>query len=304
MTRFLIELIGAQPVTNLLSIRYLQPEAVLFVGTREWHQTSQHLQNLVGKEVSVYVTEVHNPYNPGDIYTAVNQKIKKLGWALKDITFNLSGGTRMMAFAAYHAALDGNTHLADLEFFNGRYHIRLFNIQKSSPAKHTDEPLPTLLTLSDYLHAHLPGFDCDGFSRDKKGAIDWGGDFEQILYHTLEPHVDEILAGVRPQGVAKQIEIDLIIRNGNNVGLVEAKTGANKAGIDQLDTAGNPLYLGNHLVKFLITGRYLSRAHKSLAMAQQVQVIELPNYQHGRSLPPKDKQHLLNHINSYLPPTR
>jgi hypothetical protein len=81
--------------------------------------------------------------------------------------------------------------------------------------------------------------------------------------------------------VSKQIEIDLVVRIGNNVGLVEAKTWVNKAGIDQLDTAGNSVYLGKHATKFLVTSRYLPRAHKTLASSQHTHVVELPGYTVG-----------------------
>jgi hypothetical protein len=104
------------------------------------------------------------------------------------------------------------------------------------------------------------------------------------------------MAGVRPSGVAEQIEIDLIVRQGNNVGIIEAKTGVKKAGIDQLDTAGNPHYLGDFLVKLIVTGHYLPRAHKALATAQQIRVIELPGYSDRAGLPVQDKLRLVQTV--------
>jgi hypothetical protein len=38
------------------------------------------------------------------------------------------------------------------------------------------------------------------------------------------------MAGVRPAGVSDQIEIDLVVRRGNSVGIIEAMTGVKKAG--------------------------------------------------------------------------
>ena len=102
------------------------------------------------------------------------------------------------------------------------------------------------------------------------------------------------------RGKPGQIEIDLVIRRGNNVGLIEAKTGSGKRGIDQLDTAGNSHYLGKFSTKFLITGRPLSREHKALAVAQQVYVIELPGYRRGRSLPKRERQILRQRIERTL----
>lgn len=116
----------------------------------------------------------------------------------------------------------------------------------------------------------------------------------------MEPDVDEIMAGVRPGAVGHQIEIDLLIRCGNNVGIVEATTGVNKAGIDQLDTAGNPSYLGRYATKFLGTGHYLPRAHKSLAMAQGIHVVELPGYTVHHGTPEQEQRRLIQSVRMAL----
>jgi hypothetical protein len=116
----------------------------------------------------------------------------------------------------------------------------------------------------------------------------------------IAPKVDEILAGVRPKGVQNQIEIDLIIRRGNEVGIIEAKTGVNKAGIDQLSTAGAEDYLGEYLTKFLITGRRLTPAIRALAQAQQVRIIELPGYDFHRGIPDNERNFMLQVIRTAM----
>jgi hypothetical protein len=108
------------------------------------------------------------------------------------------------------------------------------------------------------------------------------------------------MSGVRPGAVEHQIEIDLVVRCGNNIGLVEAKTGVNKAGIDQLDTAGNPVYLGRNANRFLVAGRYLPRAHKALAMAQGVHVVELPNYSMHYGIPDQEQRRLVQSVHAVL----
>jgi hypothetical protein len=67
-----------------------------------------------------------------------------------------------------------------------------------------------------------------------------------------------------------------------------------------LDTAGNPNYLGEHAVKFLVTGRYLPRAHKMLAIAQDIQVIELPGYMDVRCLPQQEETRLVDMVKRSL----
>lgn len=300
MTKNLIALVGAQPVPNLLSMRALKPEAVLFVGTPEWHANAQHVQALISRDAQVNLTEVRNPNDPQAIHHTIDKKMRKLGWTTDETTIDLTGGSKMMAITAYRMAIDASADLADVELVNGRYHLRTYHVENGRAHLEKDEQLPTLITIADYLRAHVPDFNEEGVSRDHGGHIDSGGHFEATLRRVLEPEIDEVLNGVRPAGVGDQIEIDLIVRCGNNVGIVEAKTGANKAGIDQLDTAGNPTYMGRHTQKFLITGRYLSRAHKSLAMAQRIQVIELPGYIHGKGLPVQEANRLVQTIQRTL----
>ncbi len=299
-TKKLVSLVGEQPLSTLLPIRHLDPSEVLFVGARQWHRVTQHLQALVGKERPVHLTELRNPYDPPTIRRQLSKKIRKLGWAAEEITCDLSGGNKVMAITVFDMAMDHLRRLVDLEFVRHHHYLRRYRIDDGEAALEEDLALPGLITIADYLNAHAPGFEADGFGRDKRGRINAGGKFESTIFGALEPHVDEIMAGVRPGGVAKQIEIDLMVRIGNNVGLVEAKTGVNKAGIDQLDTAGNPVYLGKYAVKFLVTGRYLPRAHKALAASQQIHVVELPGYDVGRRLPPQEERRLVQSVRSAL----
>ena len=300
MTRHLVTLVGEQPLPTLLSIRYLDVKEVLFVGTREWHNVSQHLQDLMGRERHIHLTEVRDAYDPPAIYQAIRKKLRKLDWAPETITYDLSGGNKMMAFAAYQSAIEDRSAVVDVEFVRQQHRLRRYRLEGNHAIREEDVALPPLISIADYLNAHAPGFEIDGFSRDHRGRIDAGGEFESTVYGVLEVHVDEIMSGVRPGAVAHQIEIDLVIRCGNNVGLVEAKTGVNKAGIDQLDTAGNPIYLGRYANKFLVTGRYLPRTHKALAMAQGIHVVELPGYSVHHGIPDQEQRRLVQTVHSVL----
>jgi hypothetical protein len=244
---------------------------------------------------------MRDAYDPWDIRKQVTKKLRKLGWPIDSLVFDLSGGNRMMAFALFGLARDHRRPLIDLEYIRRRhYHLRLFVWEDGRYKQTRDETLPPLITIEDYFQAHVPGIKVDGFSKDSRGRIDEGGRFEKRIYDTLVPHVDEILAGVRPAGVQDQIEIDMVVRCGNAVGIIEAKTGVKKAGIDQLDTAGNPHYLGEHILKFLVTGRYLPRAHKSLAAAQEIRVVELPGYHERTGIPDQEQRRLIDIVRSVL----
>ncbi len=296
----LVSLLGRKPILNLMAIRELGPDEVLFVGSKETHDLGQHLQSLVSGQAKVYQSEIYDPHDATYIIKAITKKLRKLDWKAGETVFDLSGGAKLMFYAAAEMAKAHESPAADIERIGHRYRIRQWEFKDHQLIRTRDEFLPELITIADYLNCYLPGFREDGFSRDARGKVDIGGRFEQSVYQTLARHLDEIMAGVRPEGVAQQIEIDLIVRQGNNVGIVEAKTGVKKAGIDQLDTAGNPHYLGDYLVKLLVTGRYLPRAHKALASAQEVRVIELPGYSDRSGLPEHDQQHLVQTMHEAL----
>ena len=300
MTRKLIELVNHQPILNLIPIRAVKSDEVIFVGTREEHITVDHLKRTLKRNIQVHTLDVHDPFDPVTIYKDIEDYMKRLGWDPSKTIFDLSGGSKMMAIGAYQLALEKSAILADVERVRHQYRLRLYHFDNGHAVMKRDVVLPALITLEDYLNAHLPGFDVDGFSTDERGRIDEGGEFEKTIYEALKPNVDEVLAGVRPAGVERQIEIDLIIRRNNGVGIIEAKTGVKKAGIDQLDTAGNPNYIGMYATKFLITGRRLPRAHKTLAVAQQIHVIELPGYYPGQGIPQSERQFLKQQIEQTL----
>ena len=136
------------------------------------------------------------------------------------------------------------------------------------------------------------------------GAGDLGGLFEQAVFRALQPQVDEMLAGVRPEGVADQIEMDLVLRVGNQVGVAEVKLGGRaerpKQGIDQLSTAASREYLGTYTAKFLITANPLARSVLQLAREKQVTVVTLTGYRPGDPLSPAEQQRLVQAVRQRL----
>jgi hypothetical protein len=295
--RNLVTVLDEQPIPTLLPVRHLKPAEVLLVGSRRSHETSRHLATVLKGETQLHLLETRDPFNPIGVYRQLSEKMAKLGWQATETAFNLTGGTKMMAFGAYHLAHEQKSDLIYLEEREDRQDVLSRYHFRHGVAKLEEHvTLPPLLSIADYLNAHLPGFEAEGFSRDDRGHIDAGGRFEETVYHALEGHVDELLAGVRPAGVEHQIEIDLVVRCGNRVGIIEAKTGVKKAGIDQLDTAGGARYMGAYTAKILVTGRRMSRAHHALATARNIRIIELPGYREGRSLPDNERRTLIQTV--------
>lgn len=293
----MVVLIGEQPIPNLLPILHLKPADVLLVQTPFTQNRALQLQKVLSSRVRSEFLTIDDAYNISKIYSALTDKIIQLGWSFAELTFNVSSGTKPMAFAAYQLAADNNCPVVYLQSEGRQSRLLEYHFNGDRAELVRDEIIPPLITITDYLLAYLPGFTETGFSKDDDGVeLSIGGRFEKILYQTLKPYVDEIIAGVRPEGVKEQIEIDLVVRCGNQVGIIEAKTGSRKDGIDQLSTSGGQRYLGTYTAKFLVLGRILPASLKMLAEARNVTIIELPKYQDGRSLAATESNRLARTI--------
>ncbi|MDI6631878.1 MAG: DUF1887 domain-containing protein, partial [Thermoanaerobacteraceae bacterium] len=80
------------------------------------------------------------------------------------------------------------------------------------------------------------------------------------------------------------LEIDLVLRCGNRVGIAEVKSGKkarSKEGIDRLNAAADPRFLGTYIKKFLILDREYEPNNLELARAYGITVIELSSAQNG-----------------------
>lgn len=296
----MVALIGEQPIPNLLPIRYDKPEAVLLVRTVRTKPVSERLKKVVQTDTLVEFCDISDQCDPAITYRQIKNDLQRLGWLPTEIVFNVTGGTKPMAFAAYHLALDQHSEFLYLESEEKKSRLRQYKFEQGLEILTRNEIIPGIITIDEYLLAHLPGFREDGFSQEN-GQLTSGGLFEECLYNTLNGKVDEIKAGIRPDGVKEQLEIDLVIRCGNQVGIIEAKTGGmDKKGIDQLTNVGGREYLGTYTVKFWVTGRQVRRELKTLAMARGITVIELPGYIQGKPLSQQEKTRLIQIIREKL----
>lgn len=261
---------GEQPIPNLLPIRHNRPAEVLLVYTALTQRVSDRLKRIIEPETTVHLCQVH-PYDIPAIQQAIEQKVQALGWPVSETVFNLTGGTKMMALAAFALAAQNNSPFIYLQSEGQQSLLFRYKLAHGAPQFMSREEILPLISASDYLNAHLPGFEIAGFAHDEYGAINEGGRFEQAIHTALKTEF-EVLPGVRPKGVADQIELDLVIRCGNQIGIAEVKLGGDrtegpKRGIDQLSTATRREYLGTYTTRFLITGGRLGSRIRALAQS-------------------------------------
>lgn len=300
----LLSLIGEQPIPNLLPIRQDRPPRTLLVHTALTRAVAERIKTIIHKETTAHLCQVH-PYDLSSIQQTLAQKLADLGWPKDELVFNLTGGTKMMMLAAFVMAAQQDSPFIYLQSEGHRSLLFRYRLERGHPKLIGQEEIPAVISASDYLNAHLPGFEIVGFACDEEtDEINIGGRFEQAIHTALKPHF-EVLPGVRPKGVADQIELDLVIRHGNQVGIAEVKLGGSKSegpkrGLDQLSTATRREYLGAYTTRFLITAGRLGGSIRSLAQNAQVQLIELPAYQDGQPLSPMDANRLVQTIKTRL----
>ena len=294
----LLSLVGEQPMPVLLPDRFLRPERTLLIGTERSRPVAKRLLHLLPHAT----IEETDPYDLPKIL----MRLAELAPADAPMLVNLTGGTKMMMLGAFALTMQRGWEFVYLESEHRPPVLYRYSFASGGLRRKEGTPLPPLITAAEYLRAHLPGFRTEGFNRNAHGQLTEGGFFEQAVYDALLPQVDEVIAGVRPEGVANQIEMDLVIRIGNQVGVAEVKLGGGeerpKQGIDQLSTATSREYLGTYTARFLITANPLAASITQLAKEKQITVVTLCEYRVGAALTARDRLWLGAAIREKLAP--
>lgn len=294
----MISLVGEQPVPNLLPVRYLQPDKLILLTTSRTKLMAQRLSQLVQAEVSFFQVD---PYAILETRDLLSEQLQTTRRNTEPLIFNFTGGTKNMALAAYMVALH---YRAPLVYFQTEGHHSLlhkYHFDGHELAVSETSIIPALLTNNDYIYAHVGEYQCLGFYHETSDVL--GRQFERQVHDTLLPHVDEITVGVKPIG---ELDIDLVVRCGNQVGLVEVKSGKNtRKGIDQLNTAGRREYFGTYTERFLVSNFDWSERGNQQELADKagdtIHIIELKSFSaQNPTISAEDAQILINVIRRAL----
>jgi hypothetical protein len=275
----LINLIGEQPIPNLLPPLYLKSEKNILLYT----DTTEKAANRIKRLLSDCVLKKMGPY---DLTTAIND-IKSVVDSQSENVFNITGATKIMSIAAYQVAKENKSKFVYLQSEGRRSLLFTYSPEASDYRKPLEEEIPELVNCDLYLKAHLPDYYTTGYSAEpNSNRLTSGGEFEKAICDSLDKQKFEFLSGIRPKGVGNQIEIDLVIRlkGTNNVGIAEIKLGDKreegpKKGLDQLVMAAEREYLGTYTTRFLITQSNLSKQIKELAAAHHICIIDDLQYE-------------------------
>jgi hypothetical protein len=293
MSTAMIALVGEQPLPNLLPIRHYRPRSAVLIYTARTREVFERLSQTLGQEtLTIRGVEV-DPYNIIAIEQAICAAIREL--EEHELLFNLTGGTKAMALAAYRVAEQRQAEVLYLESERGQSLAYRYDWINGALHVGQKETLPACLTLSHMLNVHLG----PGMWQERGPSRQEGGPFEKAIADALRPVVDEVMVGVNALG---QIDIDVAVRLGNQFGIIEAKDGEKGSRLDGIKQLSNAWrHLGTFTQQFYVITVEPNKAHEALVDASRIQVISLPSYQTGeRVLPEADARRLADDVRDRL----
>lgn len=298
----MILLMGEQPAANLLPARRHQPEAVVVVHSDKTQRQAVRLEKVLsGMEV---VRLKVDPYRIESITADIHDRIVDGGWPASDLLFNLTGGTKAMSLAAYDVAqhlgvpflyfqTEGSLSRIYQYSFDAGHHPQLTAI----------DDIPETLSLDNYLGLYLDDYEATQQWEPIKSS-DSGALFEKVVGDALVEAGFEVLRNLYPKREGA-VEIDLVFRFGNQIGIIEAKLSAGKRAIDQLVAVGSQGYLGTYVARFVVSGKPMERNNLNLAEAHRVRPIVLSGFSDEQKvLDAEDKQVLIEAIRDQMTPRR
>jgi len=278
----MILLMGEQPAANLLPVRRHKPDTAVVVHTAWTERQAGRLTKALPNTNVLPVTV--EPYRIDDIAAKIREQVAAKKWSASKLLFNLTGGTKPMSLAAYDIAQELNAPFLYFQTEGGVSRIYRYSFNAGGHARLDDiDDVPESITLRDYLELYLDDYE----------ATTSRHPFEQAVGDVLATGGLEVMHSVYPlrQGA---LEIDLVVRSGNRIAILEAKLKAGKRAIDQLVAAGSQRYLGTYVSRYVVSTQPLDRNNHNLAEAHRVTAIVLQSFatQNG-TLSDEDKQSLL-----------
>lgn len=292
----MILLVGEQPAPNLLPLRHYDPQQVALVHTAlpASRSKADRLAALIGPCVVRPLCET-DAFRVDLIRQKLETYLRDQGWQNTDLVFNLTGGTKTMALAAYEVArrLGAAAFYYQTEANQSLIHPYRFeegNLLVGEPVR-----VIQTLTLDDYLRLYVGDYVPSMLPKDG---------FEEAVYAALK-QVDlpnfEVMPATHLKELSGNVEVDVLARYGNQVAVFEVKRKAGKDGIDQLNGVTDQRTLGTYTHRFLVSVRPLDENNANLAEAYHIKVVVLESGQ-GGTLSAADAERLVATVVDALKP--
>ena len=274
--KVLVQLVGGQPLPNVLVPLDIRPDKTLLVYTSQTDQVRERLEAVIGDCQSLRCDAY-------DIQATANKLQSELAkFAGDELIFNLTGGTKAMVLAANQVAMTKQATVVYLESERRQNVLYEYCYGQDNALKLTQKKyLPSLITIDQFLDVHIG----KGQWQEAGPSKDVGGPFEQAVANAITdhlPHQAEVRQGIRflgnPDGKRPQIDLDIVVRCGNQFARIECK---NKDKLDlgavkQLNLVTE--LLGTYTRKFIALTGEQTPEHQMVCNATHTEVIDNLNF--------------------------
>lgn len=302
-----LSLVGEQPLPVLLPILQAYADAqdvqVALAHTTRTARVARNVQQVIREKIGLTAALwLIDPYHISDIRTALRQHIHARQWPADQIVYNLTGSTKAMMLAAYELARTAAAQYVYLESERNESILYRYTTVDGECRLLDNPTLPALLDIHDYLHVH-------GFYDFRPSPPDHSSFFAAVrtevedlknkgVLHQFKPEVD--LHGNR------QIDIDLMLRLGNQVAIAEVKSGNRVNSLEwikQLNTASRPTTLGTYTKRLGILSRHLEPQFRDIASIQGIDFVVLEGFEPTGVLSAADRVKLREALQALFKPT-
>ncbi len=300
MSTAMVALVGEQPMPVLLPVklytRKYDLKSVVLVFTARTKRVSRNLRKLLQEAgLSVLEKEVDAYGNIAPLSSQLVELYSELSGS-HAVEYNPTGATKLMAIAAYDAALRTGGDFIYLQTEGPEDVIHRYSMESGQPRLLRKENLPRdLINIHEYLAAYT-----DEYSSSKPQGNEKGRAFEEAIRSALEEEVDEIMFRKSLKVKRSSFEVDVIVRIGNRIGAIEAKfkdrgkAKGMKEAIGQIMTATAREVLGIYTSRMLVTNVWDPNIEK-LAYDFRITFVALTDFDPDqKTLSPESKTLLVS----------
>jgi len=291
----MVMLVGEQPAPNIFPLAHYKPEKVALVYTDFTEKWARLLKEYLGNQVEQPLLKLSHAYQVKIIQREISDYITNKNCSGDSLIFNLTGGTKTMMLGAYEVARRLKAQAFYYQTQGNISQIYPYNLSQKTPTWGKAVPVTSTLTLDQYLRLYVGKYKPNTLPRDP---------FESLVHTTLKnisSDYFEVMDSQYLTGIGKDVEVDLLVRLGNTIGVAEIKQKAGKKAIDQLNGVATRVALGTYTKKILISATPLHYNHQVLAKAHRIYPIILESGK-NEQLSPGDKDLLISEVRKILSP--
>lgn len=299
--KIMICLVGGQPAPNVLPIIKINPDQLILVFSGTTEKAAKNTESLVRSDyhiANIRFLKVNNAYDLHRITLDLNKYLDENSGPCDELIFNLTGGTKIMALAAFELAKQKNAKAFYYQSEENESKIHNFHFEGNQLKQGETESISSDLSLDQYLRLYLSSYN----QRRVTESNTFENNVIEALIEGLSPDF-EVIRNVCPGGTSN-VEIDFAIRCQNVIGVAEIKETAKKSAFEQLNSVTTPDRLGTYTKKFIIHTNELHENNQDLMDAYRIVHIYLPGGKGGSPLSDNDKENLVKVITGTMKPKR